>query len=280
MISVRNYLFSLAVHLLLLLLLLSWTLLAPDQEPKPEQHVILVDFSNVDQPKSKVSVSKERTSSATEQSEPNISSTSKKAPVEQAKIVKVVEKNNLHKSQKPKPRAESSSQPLQEEATIVKKVIPPKEKVPSKEEIEYQKQQEIKSKKKSEFASLLSKAKDYAATSDDQPNVNDNDTDNEKQDGSTTISQSNKNIRGVLGNRKVLRTPVIRDNSQKKGKVVVKICVNSEGKVISSKYTMMGSTTNDSYLIQLAEKGAMDYLFSQSDNPKECGNVIIDFQLK
>ena len=155
MISVRNYLFSLAVHLLLLLLLLSWAFMSPQKEPKEEQHVILVEFNSLNQPVKSETARKEKTSPSRAPSKPNISSTSKKAPVEQAKIVKVVEKNNLHKSQKPKPKAESSSQPLQEEAPIVKKVIPPIEKGPSQEELEQKRLEEKKSKKKSEFASVL-----------------------------------------------------------------------------------------------------------------------------
>ena len=279
MISVRNYLFSVAVHILLLLLMLSWSLTNPEKDESEIQHVIMVQFNSDQEQSQHVQPQKKSSESKASRPKPNISSPSKKVPEEKPEIVKVIEKTTLHTSQKPKPKAESS-QPLQEEAHIVKKVIPLQEKQPTEEEIAQKEKELRKSKRKSEFSALLSKAKDYTAASDNQHTENDNERDNteENNDGLNTGSQ--KNIKGVLGNRKVLKTPVIRDKSQKKGKVVVRICVGPSGKVLSAKYTMMGSTTNDSYLIKLAEKGAMDYLFSASDNPKECGNVIIDFQLK
>ena len=74
--------------------------------------------------------------------------------------------------------------------------------------------------------------------------------------------------------------PVIIDNSQTTGIVVVDICINAAGKVISAKYTQKGSTSNDKELIEVAEKGVLKYRFSASNVFKQCGSVIIDFKLK
>jgi len=83
-----------------------------------------------------------------------------------------------------------------------------------------------------------------------------------------------------ISNRQVLFIPKIKDNSQKEGRVVINICVNAVGKVTSAKYTQRGSTTTDSYLIKLATKNAKLYRFSESDAPKQCGKVNIDFEVR
>jgi len=266
----RNYLFSIGTHVIILLLLLglSFTTISK-KEDREIQHAIMVDFSdeeNEQQPQIKsASAAKARKVKSAE-------SPQKKPVTEQTKTV---EKRTLRTSQKPKT---TRSTVLEEESKIVEKVVPHNDHKPSKEEVEAERREKEKAEKRSKFASLLSKAKDKSATGRDQP-----ETEKEATGAASTGASSsihNKNIRGVLGNRKVLKSPVIKDQSQKKGRVVVKICVGADGKVLSSRYTMMGSTTSDTYLINLAEKGARQYLFSPSSNPKECGNVVIDFQLK
>ena len=78
----------------------------------------------------------------------------------------------------------------------------------------------------------------------------------------------------------MLKKPNIVDNTQKEGRVVVKICVDNSGKVISANYTQVGSTTTDAHLIDLAEKGVLEYLFSESPAERQCGRVFIDFRLR
>ena len=56
--------------------------------------------------------------------------------------------------------------------------------------------------------------------------------------------------------------PLVFDNSQKTGKVVVGIKVDKSGNVVYAKYQQKGSTTTDPYLIQLAEQGALKSKFS------------------
>ncbi len=83
-----------------------------------------------------------------------------------------------------------------------------------------------------------------------------------------------------LKDRGIIYQPSITDNTQKTGRVVVKICVNKKGQVIFAKYTQKGSTTTDSHLIDLAESSARKYRFNQSEIEEQCGNIIIDFKLK
>ncbi len=83
-----------------------------------------------------------------------------------------------------------------------------------------------------------------------------------------------------LQSRGMVFEPLIEDNSQKSGRVVVRICVDETGKVTSSKYTQRGSTTTDSELISIAEKNALKYRFSPSNKKEQCGTISIEFIVK
>jgi len=80
-----------------------------------------------------------------------------------------------------------------------------------------------------------------------------------------------------LNSRGVLFEPSFDDSSQKSGIVVVRVCINEKGNVISSKYTQRGSTTTDWELIAIAEKNAKKYRFTPSNKKEQCGTIIIDF---
>lgn len=80
-----------------------------------------------------------------------------------------------------------------------------------------------------------------------------------------------------LETRGVLYEPAFEDNSQKSGTVVIRICVDSSGRVISARYTQRGSTTTDSELITIALSNSKKYRFTPSDIPEQCGTVTISF---
>ncbi len=136
---------------------------------------------------------------------------------------------------------------------------------------------EAKAKKdaaKSKFSSLMNNSKSNAQDSKGDPNG--------KPDGKVLegISTGYGRQGDGLGDRQLLYAPQIKDNTQKTGKVIINICVDQSGKVTKAKYTQKGSTTTDSYLIQLAEKSAKKYKFDKSDINEQCGDVVIDFKLK
>lgn len=83
-----------------------------------------------------------------------------------------------------------------------------------------------------------------------------------------------------LVKRGILFQPEIVDHSQKTGKVVIKVCVNASGKVISAKHTLSGSTTTDRNLVKIAENAASKYIFSPSGIEEQCGQISIDFKLQ
>jgi len=94
------------------------------------------------------------------------------------------------------------------------------------------------------------------------------------------LSTGKSNIGGGLAERGVLYEPDINDNSQKVGRVVIRVCVNGKGIVTESKFTQKGSTSTDITLIDIAEKAAAQYRFSPSGLEKQCGTISIDFKLK
>ena len=83
-----------------------------------------------------------------------------------------------------------------------------------------------------------------------------------------------------LGGRKVTGRPSMADNSQKTGKVAVRVCVDGDGRVTSASYTQRGSTTTDSELRNKAESWARNYRFAASNVAEQCGTITFDFRVK
>lgn len=91
------------------------------------------------------------------------------------------------------------------------------------------------------------------------------------------ISKGRGRVGGGLDERGVLYEPEIVDSSQKSGKVVVRVCVDKGGKVLSAKFTQRGSTTTDSELVEIAESSARRYKFMPSEFEEQCGTISINF---
>ncbi|MEL6123856.1 MAG: hypothetical protein AAFR14_09040 [Bacteroidota bacterium] len=263
----RNYITSTILHIIAILLLLSFTF-SETAQPKEVEHMIVIDFS--DRPDSP----RPKTPRGIPTAKPTKTSTAPEKKVKTEEPAKSVEKVNVPKTAvKTEPKAIKTDVIPQQitKTTQEESVITAAEEAKKKEEkrraAEYQ-------AKKSRFADLLKNARHNETVEDEES------SDKSEATQGTPLSDVDHGIRGALGNRQVLHIPTITDNSQKKGRVVVKICVNSAGRVVSAVYTTMGSTTSDSYLIGLAEEGVKGYRFSKSPVPEECGKVTIDFLLK
>ena len=145
-----------------------------------------------------------------------------------------------------------------------------------KAEEEAKKQAEYDEAKK-QFGNLLSgSGKGETGTPGNQGSPQ-GDPDASKLDG---ISTGSGRVGGGLGNRGVVYEPNINDNSQKVGRVVVNVCVDAKGEVISATYTQRGSTTTDSDLKALAIKSAKRFRFNESQTDKQCGTITIDFKVQ
>jgi outer membrane biosynthesis protein TonB len=91
---------------------------------------------------------------------------------------------------------------------------------------------------------------------------------------------SGASVGGGLGGRKVVARGRITDNSQKQGRVVIAVCVDSDGRVISADYKLAGSTTSDSELKNKAIAAAKAYRFGASEASQECGTITFNFKLQ
>lgn len=87
-------------------------------------------------------------------------------------------------------------------------------------------------------------------------------------------------VGGNLGGRGVSSAPKITDNSQNQGKVVIDVCVDGDGNVISASVTQRGTTATAPTLISLAESNARKWKFKPSDIDKQCGTITYNFQVK
>ena len=84
-------------------------------------------------------------------------------------------------------------------------------------------------------------------------------------------------VGGGLEGRGVLASPKLTDNSQRRGRIRVAVCVGPDGRVSSARYTQMGSTSNDEVLKQLAINNAKGYRFSPSSAASQCGHISYEF---
>lgn len=94
------------------------------------------------------------------------------------------------------------------------------------------------------------------------------------------ISTGTGNVGGGLSGRGVLYVPKIEDKSQESGTVVVRVCVDRNGDVLTADYTQKGSTTTDAHLIDIAKKSARKYKFTPGSNDKQCGTISVKFILQ
>jgi membrane protein involved in colicin uptake len=129
---------------------------------------------------------------------------------------------------------------------------------------------------KKKYADLLGKGKGNNNSTGNQ-GTSAGDPDGKTLEG---ISKGTGRVGGGLSGRGIESAPSFTDNSQKTGKVSLVICVDSNGKVSKADFTQKGSTTSDSYLIDLARRTALKYKFSKSDVDEQCGTVTIDFRVQ
>lgn len=289
----KGMIISLVVHLMLLLFGIFYTFSYLD--PPPEQPGIIVNIGFVDsgnmaempdqqneKPQEKpaeatkeVIKEKPRTKpeiepEAVKKAKPEPAKVESKTKVEEELIVAADKVTKKEKEDKIKEQKEAAAQ-IEANAKKQKEI----EEAKAKKAAEDAKKKAAEDAKK-KYGDLFGSGKGNNSTSGDQgdPNGKPN------QDVLDGISKGSGKVGGGLGNRGILYEPVINDNSQKTGRVVIKVCVDSSGKVVSAQYTQKGSTTTDQDLIKIAETGAAKYKFSAQEIEKQCGTVTIDFKVK
>jgi outer membrane biosynthesis protein TonB len=164
---------------------------------------------------------------------------------------------------------------------IAKKVIPAEEKKNEKSQAELNAAEEAQKleeyeKAKKQFGEFIGKGK----TDGSVPGNTGDPSGDPNTDVLDGISKGTGDIGGGLASRGLVFEPTIDENSQKSGKVVVRVCVNENGEVIEAKWTQKGSTTTDSDLVNVAISGSKRYKFSKSPIERQCGTITIEFKLK
>jgi TonB family protein len=94
------------------------------------------------------------------------------------------------------------------------------------------------------------------------------------------VSTGSGTVGGGLGNRGVTASPRITDRSQDQGIIVVRVCVDKSGSVISSEFTQRGTTSSSARLKQLAVENAKKWKFSPGSVDKQCGTITYNFRVQ
>ena len=171
-----------------------------------------------------------------------------------------------------KKRAEAEAIRKQEEAERAKK----REEAAKKRREEEQRRQQAYERTKSELGGLFDGNAESPESEGKKGDPNGS-SDSQILEG---LSGGLGEIGGGLSGRGIIFEPKIEENSQKTGKVVVKVCVDQSGSVTSAKFTQRGSTTTDSELVDVAEEAAAKYRFTEGDLAEQCGTITITFKLK
>jgi TonB family protein len=87
-------------------------------------------------------------------------------------------------------------------------------------------------------------------------------------------------LSGKIKDRSIPGNQVIDGNYSQTGTVVVEICIDASGQVVSTKYTIHGSTTSDPVLKEAALKYAKQMKFSAKPEAlgNECGEMKVVFK--
>ncbi|MEM1323497.1 MAG: hypothetical protein AAGG75_24745 [Bacteroidota bacterium] len=91
-------------------------------------------------------------------------------------------------------------------------------------------------------------------------------------------SRAEVSVGGLLSNRGLVEAPQIDRKYAGRGQVVVKICVDARGEVISAKFTQRGSTTFNESLKAMAIESARKALFAVSSEIEQCGTIAYKFK--
>lgn len=280
----KGKIISIVVHvaLLLLVFLYSWSI----PEPPPGQQGVLVSFGIPDMgqgddlpdtqqetptppqptsaPAKKEEVKKEKPKPTKTQAAPKVQTQN---DPEQIRIKQQREAENKKRAEALRKQREEEAQRRAEEEAARKAEAEAKAKAEA--------EQRAYEEKKKQFGGLFGGGKGETDTPGNQGEP-DGDPNASALSG---ISTGAGTIGGGLENRGGAGPP-IEDRSQAQGKVVIRICVDSNGKVISADFTQRGSTTSNRTLINLAKKNAREYTFSSSSTDKQCGTIAYNFKVR
>jgi hypothetical protein len=85
-----------------------------------------------------------------------------------------------------------------------------------------------------------------------------------------------------LANRRFVVSPKIEDNGQQSGKIAVEVRVDRDGKIISARAGVRGTTISNNELYEKCERAALGAQLNRLDNapPVQTGVIVFNFKLK
>jgi len=100
--------------------------------------------------------------------------------------------------------------------------------------------------------------------------------------GDKSTGLGNKGFSYSLSGRSIMVKPTIKDDSQKRGTVVIRIKVDRNGNVINASHQIKGSTTSDDYLVQKAIRSAKKAKFNSEPNAaaEQVGTITYVFKVQ
>lgn len=282
----RSLIFSILLHIIMLLILFLPLLSYPDPPRGPEG--ILVNLGIPD-------VGSGSDNAAPSESKPEVV---KETKVEEEKKEEV--KKPVEPKPQPKPPIKTQSEKIittetedpaiakakkEEEARKYQEAIDKMEADLEKQRAEEaaKKKAEDEARKKAEYEKAKGKFGGLFGSGEGKGNTGEEGNQGDPKgdpnaDALEGLSTGPGKLGGGLWGRGVLASPKIENNTSESGIVVLDVCVDGAGKVISAKYTQRGSSTTDSGLKRLAIDHAYKWKFTQAEIDRQCGTITFDFK--
>lgn len=270
---------------ILILLLLCCSLLLPFityQVPPPQAEAVLVSFGMPD-----LGQTSETPAPSAQQWEETVEETQQSAaeqPPTPSQVQKVIvdQEEKEHKTTVPdKPAIDPQLVAKQQEEAAKKaeaqRIAEAKRQAEEAAAREAARKEAAYNESKAQFGALLSGGSKGDQQSEGHQGATDGDPNSQALRG---LSEGSSKVGGGLANRGIQHEPKLEDNSQKTGRVVMYVCVNAQGQVISSEFTQRGSTTVDGDLRSKAERAARQYRFTASQIEEQCGTITFDFKVE
>lgn len=268
----RGMLASIIVHMLLLLLAILPLLTYPDPPPGQEGILVNLGLPNEGQGSENSGPAEPVEEEVVEEVEEVVEEVEESTPSEPETEKEVVRSEAPSEVDLKKKKEEEKKR--QEEAEKKRKQAEAKKKA----EAEKKRKQEEADRLKDQLGGLFKDGKGKGNTgkpgSQGDP---DGDPNSDNLDG---ISKGSGNVGGGLSDRGVVRSHTPKDNSQKEGKVVVKVCVDKSGSVTEASFTQAGSTIFDSQLRQIAVNSAKRWKFKPGSVDRQCGTITYNFKVR
>jgi outer membrane biosynthesis protein TonB len=94
------------------------------------------------------------------------------------------------------------------------------------------------------------------------------------------ISTGTGMVGGGLGGRGVVSSPILKDDSNNRGSVIVAICLDKDGNVTEAKFQLQGSTITSGKLRDLAVNNAKQWRFKPGNEERQCGIITYTFKVQ